>query len=864
MISGTEGVDDAIVGPVTLLRVPAVETALAWVERGVNIEVTGTRVSGKTSFLIELNASLLDANWTVARVDGLLTLRDQPLEALAVAGVVEVGRPLPTIAAIVEKLTRDWIGERVVVLVDDIDCLDRASCGVLEALARRMTLRIVSTGPLRPPDPADRSVFRLPHPCAELTLRPWRFDELNGLLTSKFDQVVDPWLTGRIQQLSGGVPGFALALLEAAELESRVTLSDEVLYGTGTNGLWYEGLPRVVEDYIGPIPADERSALEQLSTWGPVPAAEACRLVTPDILRALEQRRLITVVRTGHHATIVVFPPLVAEYLNNHRGAVNSLLIEAEGAAAKERGDGTPRPVAGVASNEPAAAQVETSGALSRLLAAGREAEGERLSIEWAQRPNASTAAPLIAWLVGARGTHDQIDDVWARTRWEEGDVLERVTALMDRARWEAAGGKGPCAALDLLDQSRDMAGPLAPLLEHLALQIRVIGGDVPEYDESTIDSLLPVDDDLPAVRVSAWATRAYLALVTGRLEQATAAAQHIGIVPSRPRTVLIRSLALCAQGEVSAGLLVAQEALDAARAKHDIEGIHLAAYSAAFALQRLGRRQEATELLDMSLSLGRPRPDLEPIYQAQLALATRLAMQATENYRARSLARQTKALHLADGPLPGMSDTVLGLVPEAGLPTQVTPEVWERVVAMWDRRHRYAAISAGLWVTETVPDAERARIVSGWVREIGADSLVPSGEYVVALATRDANLLLSCAAGLLRTGWPSRAAVALSFAEEWFGASGEIDAADDAKTQWTELLATHPEVEMDLSLRRLPAAQLSDREREIVALIARGLSNRQIADELVLSVRTVENHIYRAFRKTRLTTRSQLGRLAL
>jgi len=37
----------------------------------------------------------------------------------------------------------------------------------------------------------------------------------------------------------------------------------------------------------------------------------------------------------------------------------------------------------------------------------------------------------------------------------------------------------------------------------------------------------------------------------------------------------------------------------------------------------------------------------------------------------------------------------------------------------------------------------------------------------------------------------------------------------------------------------------LTDREREIVMLIGEGLSSREIAERLTLSVRTVESHIY-------------------
>ena len=53
-----------------------------------------------------------------------------------------------------------------------------------------------------------------------------------------------------------------------------------------------------------------------------------------------------------------------------------------------------------------------------------------------------------------------------------------------------------------------------------------------------------------------------------------------------------------------------------------------------------------------------------------------------------------------------------------------------------------------------------------------------------------------------------------------------------------------------------------TEREREIAALIARGLSNRAIAERLCVSVRTVEGHIYRACIKLDAGDREQLAKL--
>jgi DNA-binding CsgD family transcriptional regulator len=54
----------------------------------------------------------------------------------------------------------------------------------------------------------------------------------------------------------------------------------------------------------------------------------------------------------------------------------------------------------------------------------------------------------------------------------------------------------------------------------------------------------------------------------------------------------------------------------------------------------------------------------------------------------------------------------------------------------------------------------------------------------------------------------------------------------------------------------------LTDREAEIVMLIGEGLSNRDVAERLTLSVRTVESHIYRAMLKTGTTSREELAAL--
>ncbi|MEZ0093724.1 response regulator [Streptacidiphilus sp. EB129] len=63
----------------------------------------------------------------------------------------------------------------------------------------------------------------------------------------------------------------------------------------------------------------------------------------------------------------------------------------------------------------------------------------------------------------------------------------------------------------------------------------------------------------------------------------------------------------------------------------------------------------------------------------------------------------------------------------------------------------------------------------------------------------------------------------------------------------------------------RGPAApRLTDRETEVLRLVAKGLSYKQIADRLVLSHRTVQNHVQNTLGKLQLHNRVELVRYAM
>ena len=60
------------------------------------------------------------------------------------------------------------------------------------------------------------------------------------------------------------------------------------------------------------------------------------------------------------------------------------------------------------------------------------------------------------------------------------------------------------------------------------------------------------------------------------------------------------------------------------------------------------------------------------------------------------------------------------------------------------------------------------------------------------------------------------------------------------------------------------PPASLSDRELEILDLVAIGLTNQEVAERLEISKRTVDNHVSNILTKTKTENRVELVRWGL
>jgi DNA-binding NarL/FixJ family response regulator len=82
--------------------------------------------------------------------------------------------------------------------------------------------------------------------------------------------------------------------------------------------------------------------------------------------------------------------------------------------------------------------------------------------------------------------------------------------------------------------------------------------------------------------------------------------------------------------------------------------------------------------------------------------------------------------------------------------------------------------------------------------------------------------------------------------------AAGEAIFGPDVARRLMQFFASSP------AIQTAAFPELSEREREILELIARGLSNQQIVDRLVISPKTVRNHVSNIFGKLQVRDRAE------
>ena len=178
-----------------------------------------------------------------------------------------------------------------------------------------------------------------------------------------------------------------------------------------------------------------------------------------------------------------------------------------------------------------------------------------------------------------------------------------------------------------------------------------------------------------------------------------------------------------------------------------------------------------------------------------------------------------------------------------------LTAGEWERVRLHSYYTERVLSRSPFLAALAPVATAHHERLDgSGYHRGLGAGSLTPAARLLAAADAYHA----------MTEPRPHRKALAPERAADTLGelaGSGRLDA--EAVGAVLEAAGQHaPRIERP--------AGLTEREVEVVALLARGLQTKQVAHALGISVKTADRHVQNAYRKIGVSTRAAVAVFAM
>ncbi|GIH25053.1 putative regulatory protein, LuxR [Acrocarpospora phusangensis] len=684
------------------------------------------------------------------------------------------------------------------------------------------------------------------------------------LLSAALGGQVESALPAHLLRLSGGNPLLLRELVEAATL-------------TEVNGVWrllqpiFEdaNLPSAIAARLDRLPPAVRAAAELVALAEPVGAELLERLITPDVIAELESERLLTTVPDRRRHLVALVHPLYGEALRatlpplrarDHR---RRLAGAVEAAGARRRRDRVRIAVwrvdAGVAA-DPAllrGAAREASEALDhelagRLLQAAVDADGSfesRLALV-RELPYLSESARAI--------------ELAREIEADAPDDASRARVLTARARVHLIRGEVGEARDTLASAARTTADPRARLRLEIGRASQALAtGHIGESVELA-DRILERHSADPEVLAALAVTQVRALACAGRTRDAIALAQGALDGLDSPRAELIRMAllqALALDGRIADAIELGRSALDAAATgtaatwraywAHDLGQVLLLSGRPATARRWL---REALAVMPIHGIVASPQMwGLDALSEAESVLG--------DAYRAARAMERLRAALPGGYAAPRRSGSVWARYADGDLTAAV-----DLALTQGAELERVGSLLMASWVLHDAARLGAAATVADDLRRLASSCQSTlqglMARNAAALAERDAVALDDVSREAEAGGcvlWAAEAAATASLIHQSEGRPGSAMASSARLKE----LSAGCEGARTPGLSS-PPALLTRREYEVAGFASRGLSDREIAERLHLSVRTVHSHLYRVYRKLNIEHRSQLpGTLA-
>ncbi|WP_368499686.1 LuxR C-terminal-related transcriptional regulator [Herbiconiux sp. A18JL235] len=534
-------------------------------------------------------------------------------------------------------------------------------------------------------------------------------------------------------------------------------------------------------------------------------------------------------------------------------------------------------------------AGILTAAARSALQAARPE-----LALELAQRAvergagppaglAAATAETQLRRFDEAAGRLAELASTLTPDAGERGAVIELSRLVAARGVDAGFGWNEPAASW------ARQAGPDLPALLHIDVQPGSTAGHAsvsPRHRPGAVMSPASGGDDITVAVLEGerLAQAAGQAALTGELTRMRALLDEADAVLGEAgadsfRVQLSRAILDCFEGRIDESLTrVMGYRADAAAAGRPVQ-YSASSWFAGGLLLAAGRAREAAEVLRECVDLAERNGAGEAARLAWGDLAVALAVIGDETgVRAALDAFRT---HRGGPLLDGRAKQAEGWMhAAAGRTAQATIAFIEAAETHESLGHSLQALLALVEAARAGGALQVEARVAELAERVEGRSLAVSANYALALARSDrrardrgpgeaverADELEMIAHDAAESGMHMMSAEAFDRAAALHAEAGDSRRSAAAARLSAEQAGVCGFAPLPLLLRRgaAPDRTLSARELEIARLAAGGRSNREIAEALVLSVRTVETHLQRVYRKLGVRTRGQLAGVRL
>ena len=829
------------------------------------IVVIGDAGVGKTTLARLVTRSLsCPVHW----VAGTESARSIPLGAFAhFVGSATAPDPVAFLAAARETLLAQ---EHCVLGADDAHLLDRLSATLLHQLALDGSVRIVATVRLgmEVPD-AITSLWKDGY-LQRLYLSPFTNDQCVGLIEQALGGRVEGLSADLMWQASGGNALFVRHLVEGALEAGTLRQVRGVWQLRGRTAVSSE-LASLLDARIEQLPHDVLHTLHLLTFCEPLDLDTLTRLVGADAVEGAERRGLIRVAEEQHRLEARFTQPLFGEVIRGRLGLVAARRVRGELVRALRdepiRGPGQRIRLAELTLDSDENPETDL------LIAAAQDAIaltnitlGERLARAAVNRGGGFVASEVLArslMLQGNLGEAEQMLSRFDPDEMNELDLLRWGVARIANLHWSMGDSEGADEVLGLL-RERITHPALRLFIDALASASLAFENRLEEAVALCERVLSDPAAPPPAVGWAAFGGTLALALM-GRVDRCAEVAAR-GRQAEDQVEGLLRHLRAFAEvlGLVLAGDFDTAEKRSADNMQISSPGQYLAwgmvNQLAGMVEMARGRFPDAVSRLEQTVAALTPVSRVAWSFQARLLLAQSYCvlgrMESAAEITAelstshqRHLAILEPQLGLAEAWLAAAQGNVSAAIELALHAGDRARNSGQRAIEL---RALHDAIRFG--------DRTSLQRVIDTAPSVGGRLARVYGAQAAALAERDAAAVYSAAEQFERIGALLSAADAAAQAAVLFNAAGDRRRTVEAAAAADRLAAACGGVQtpaLTLAAQPLP---LSTREREIANLVAQGLTTREIAERLVVSVRTVEGHIYRACIKLDVRDREELA----